>query len=59
MTSGYMVCPKCGENFQYADYDSNNKWIEQPEPWDCQNCNAKIITDKESGWGLTTIEGGR
>ncbi len=51
MTSGYMECPKCGENLEYGGYE-NGVWIEHPEPWKCPKCKRTIITDKEKGYGL-------
>jgi len=59
MTSGYMKCPKCGEDFQYAGYrtDSNwqDVWVEYPEPWKCPKCKSLIIVDKEQGYGLKIV----
>ena len=52
MTSGYMICPKCGVAFQYAGYgDEGNsalcEWVEYPQPWHCQNCGSNITLNKE------------
>ena len=54
MTSGYMTCPVCGENFQYAGYEGG-KWIEYPEPWKCKNCKNSIVVDKQKGYGLKAL----
>ncbi len=51
MTSGYMVCPNCGEDFQYAGYD-DGVWVEYEEPWECPGCKSLIIVDKMKGYGL-------
>ena len=56
MTSGYMNCPKCGEPFRYAHYETDSNWqdiwVELPEPWECPKCKSLIVTDKEKGYGL-------
>lgn len=54
MTSGYMKCPECGEEFQYAAW-VNDEWIELPEPWECKSCGVSIAVDKEKGYGLKTV----
>ena len=51
MTSGIMNCPKCGESFQYADWE-NGVWVEYPEPWKCPKCKSLIVVDKKKGYGL-------
>lgn len=51
MTSGYMKCPNCDAEFQYAGYE-DGLWVEYPEPWECPNCKSLIVTDKEKGYGL-------
>lgn len=54
MTSGYMKCPKCKKDFQYADY-VNGIWTEAKEPWKCGNCGSSIIVDHDKGYGLKVI----
>ena len=51
MTSGYMNCPKCGCEFQSADY-VDGKWTEFPEPWECPSCGSLIVVNREKGYGL-------
>ena len=63
MTSGYMNCPKCGEDFQCSRWEYQKKgiflkqvWVEYPEPWKCPKCKSLIITDKEKGHGLIVLK---
>ena len=55
MTSGYMKCPKCSKDFQYAGYQFL-KWVEYPEPWKCQHCGSLIEVDHAKGYGLKVKE---
>ena len=54
MTSGYMVCPVCAKEFQYAGYEGD-KWVEYPEPWECKSCKNSIVVDKQKGYGLKAL----
>jgi hypothetical protein len=60
MTSGLMKCPNCCKEFRYAgfktDHNWQDVWVEYPEPWYCSNCKSYIVTDKEKGYGLKTID---
>lgn len=51
MTSGYMRCPACKKNFQYADW-INGVWEETKAPWKCGHCNSVIVLDDKKGYGL-------
>ncbi len=50
MTGGYMECPKCGNEFRYADW-IDGLWTVTEEPWRC-DCGSYLVVDRERGFGL-------
>jgi len=54
MSSGLISCPKCTEEFSILSF-AKGKIGSLDEPWTCSYCKAKIVRDKEKGYGLKEL----